>query len=66
MRRSCGHGVCGSDAVRMCVCANMLACKVLIQDVGANITIEPLLGMKVIKDLIVDMEAVLFAHYVVR
>ena len=61
MRRSCGHGVCGSDAVRING-RNMLACKVLIQDVGTNITIEPLLGMKVIKDLIVDMEP-FFAHY---
>lgn len=61
LRRSCGHGVCGSDAVRING-RNMLACKVLIQDVGANITVEPLLGMKVIKDLIVDMEP-FFAHY---
>ena len=61
MRRSCGHGVCGSDAVRING-RNMLACKVLIQDVGANITVEPLLGMKVIKDLVVDMEP-FFAHY---
>jgi succinate dehydrogenase / fumarate reductase iron-sulfur subunit len=35
---------------------NYLACKVLVKDVGNNITVEPLLGMKVIKDLIVDME----------
>ena len=61
LRRSCGHGVCGSDAVRING-RNMLACKVLIQDVGANITVEPLLGMKVIKDLVVDMEP-FFAHY---
>jgi succinate dehydrogenase / fumarate reductase iron-sulfur subunit len=35
---------------------NALACKLLIQDAGSNITIEPLLGFDVIKDLIVDME----------
>jgi succinate dehydrogenase / fumarate reductase iron-sulfur subunit len=35
---------------------NMLACKTLIRDVGTNITVEPLLGMKVAKDLIVDMD----------
>jgi succinate dehydrogenase / fumarate reductase iron-sulfur subunit len=54
-RRSCAHGVCGSDAMRING-RNRLACKVLVRDVGADITIEPLLGMKVKKDLIVDME----------
>ncbi|MDP1548519.1 MAG: succinate dehydrogenase iron-sulfur subunit [Anaerolineales bacterium] len=54
-RRSCAHGVCGSDAMRING-RNMLACKVLIRDIGANITVEPLLGLKIAKDLIVDME----------
>jgi succinate dehydrogenase / fumarate reductase iron-sulfur subunit len=55
-RRSCAHGVCGSDAMRING-LNRLACKVLIKDLGAKkITIEPILGMRVIKDLIVDME----------
>jgi succinate dehydrogenase / fumarate reductase iron-sulfur subunit len=54
-RRSCAHGVCGSDAMRING-RNMLACKTLVRDVGANITVEPLLGLKVAKDLIVDME----------
>ncbi|MCE7859121.1 MAG: succinate dehydrogenase iron-sulfur subunit, partial [Chloroflexi bacterium CFX2] len=54
-RRSCAHGVCGSDAMRING-RNMLACKVLIRDVGANITVEPILGLPVKKDLIVDME----------
>lgn len=54
-RRSCAHGVCGSDAMRING-RNRLACKALVRDVGADITIEPLLGMKVKKDLIVDME----------
>ncbi len=54
-RRSCAHGVCGSDAMRING-RNRLACKVLVRDVGENITIEPVLGMKVRKDLIVDME----------
>jgi succinate dehydrogenase / fumarate reductase iron-sulfur subunit len=60
-RRSCGHGICGSDAMRING-RNLLACKVLIQDVGAKITIEPLLSLPVIKDLIVDMEP-FFAKY---
>jgi len=54
-RRSCAHGVCGSDAMRING-RNYLACKVLVQDVGHTITVEPILGMQVIKDMIVDME----------
>ncbi|KAA3642682.1 MAG: succinate dehydrogenase iron-sulfur subunit [Chloroflexi bacterium] len=54
-RRSCAHGVCGSDAMRING-RNYLACKVLVQDVGNNITVEPILGMQIIKDMIVDME----------
>jgi len=54
-RRSCAHGVCGSDAMRING-RNMLACKTLVRDVGDKITVEPLLGLKVVKDLIVDME----------
>jgi len=54
-RRSCAHGVCGSDALRING-RNHLACKTLVRDVGTKITVEPLLGLKVIKDLIVDME----------
>ena len=54
-RRSCAHGVCGSDAMRING-RNMLACKTLVRDVGDKITVEPLLGLKVLKDLIVDME----------
>ena len=61
-RRSCAHGVCGSDAMRING-RNLLACKVLVQDLGTpNITIEPLLGLKVIKDMVVDMEP-FFEHY---
>jgi len=54
-RRSCAHGVCGSDAMRING-SNHLACKLLVRDVGDTITVEPMLGLKVIKDLIVDME----------
>jgi succinate dehydrogenase / fumarate reductase, iron-sulfur subunit len=60
-RRSCAHGVCGSDAMRING-RNRLACKLLIQDVGTNITLEPLIGFRVIKDLVVDMEP-FFASY---
>jgi succinate dehydrogenase / fumarate reductase iron-sulfur subunit len=54
-RRSCAHGVCGSDAMRING-QNSLACKVLVQDVGKEITIEPILGLPILKDMIVDME----------
>jgi len=61
-RRSCAHGICGSDAMRING-RNYLACKVLVKEFGgARITVEPLLGLRVIKDLIVDMEP-FFEHY---
>ena len=61
-RRSCAHGVCGSDAMRING-VNKLACKVLVQDLRSKkITVEPILGLPVIKDLIVDMEPFM-AHY---
>ena len=53
-RRSCAHGVCGSDAMRING-RNRLACKLLMKDLPSRITIEPLLGFKVVKDLVVDM-----------
>ena len=54
-RRSCAHGVCGSDAM-VINGANGLACVQLIQDVGTSISLEPIRGLPVIKDLVVDME----------
>lgn len=64
-RRSCAHGICGSDGMRING-VNRLACKVLAKNLGegehVRIQVEPLLGLKVIKDLIVDMEP-FFAHY---
>ena len=60
-RRSCGHGICGSDAMRING-RNRLACKVLVRDLGAAITVEPLMGLAVIKDLVVDLKP-FFEHY---
>lgn len=61
-RRSCAHGVCGSDAMRING-RNYLACKVLIRDLNSSeINVEPIIGLKVIKDLIVDMDP-FFEHY---
>ncbi len=61
-RRSCAHGICGSDGMRING-RNYLACKALLKDLHTTrITVEPLLGLRVIKDLIVDMEQ-FFTHY---
>jgi succinate dehydrogenase / fumarate reductase iron-sulfur subunit len=64
-RRSCAHGVCGSDAMRING-VNRLACKVLVKDLAggpnAEITVEPIKGLPVNKDLLVDMEP-FFASY---
>jgi succinate dehydrogenase / fumarate reductase iron-sulfur subunit len=54
-RRSCAHGICGSDAM-VINGTNRLACKVLVKDLGDTITVEPIRGLPVLKDLIVDME----------
>jgi succinate dehydrogenase / fumarate reductase iron-sulfur subunit len=66
LRRSCAHGVCGSDAMRING-ANALACKTLVSRLGGKkdvvkIQVEPILGLPVEKDLIVDMEP-FFDHY---
>ena len=61
-RRSCAHGVCGSDAMRING-RNHLACKLLVRDLKkGEVLIEPLLGLRVIKDLLVDMDP-FFAKY---
>ncbi|GHA55654.1 MULTISPECIES: succinate dehydrogenase iron-sulfur subunit [Streptomyces] len=56
-RRSCAHGICGSDAMRING-KNRLACKTLIKDLSPEkpITVEPIKGLTVLKDLVVDME----------
>jgi succinate dehydrogenase / fumarate reductase iron-sulfur subunit len=54
-RRSCEHGICGSDAMRING-RNRLACKTLIRDVGKSVRVEPLLGYPVVRDLVIDQE----------
>jgi succinate dehydrogenase / fumarate reductase iron-sulfur subunit len=67
-RRSCAHGICGSDAMRING-RNRLACKTLVKDLdaftqmgdgslgaGKAITVEPIKGLPVLKDLVVDMD----------
>jgi succinate dehydrogenase / fumarate reductase iron-sulfur subunit len=56
-RKSCAHGVCGSDAMRING-KDRLACKTLIKDVAENdgdmITVAPLRYLPLLRDLIVD------------
>ena len=58
-RMSCGHGVCGSDAMKINGrCA--LACQKLVKDyIGTEVTLEPLPHFPVLKDLVVDMDGFL-------
>src|SRR5690606_464220 len=64
-RRSCAHGICGSDARRING-VDRPACNELVMRLGegdhVKIQVEPVAGLKVIKDLVVDMEP-FFAHY---
>jgi succinate dehydrogenase / fumarate reductase iron-sulfur subunit len=53
-RRSCREGVCGSDAINING-KNGLACITKIADLPAHVTLRPLPGLPVIRDLIVDM-----------
>ena len=54
-RRSCAHGVCGSDAM-LINGRNRLACEFLVKDAGTRITVEPIRGLPLVKDLLVDMD----------
>jgi len=64
-RRSCAHGVCGSDAMRING-VNRLACKVLAKDLPGTVSIEPIKGLPVEKDLLVDMEPFFEAYRAVK
>jgi succinate dehydrogenase / fumarate reductase iron-sulfur subunit len=54
-RRSCGHGICGSDAM-LINGRNRLACKIRVDQLGSKISVAPLPGLPVVKDLVVDMD----------
>ena len=60
-RRSCAHGICGSDAM-LINGRNRLACKIRVDQLGSKVSVAPLPGLKVIKDLVVDMDE-FFAKY---
>jgi len=58
-RKSCAHGVCGSDAMRING-KDGLACKTLVKDVvkedGETVTVEPLHHLPILRDLIVNQD----------
>jgi succinate dehydrogenase / fumarate reductase iron-sulfur subunit len=53
-RRSCREGVCGSDAINING-RNGLACITNLRELRQPITLRPIPGLPVIRDLIVDM-----------
>ena len=58
LRKSCAHGICGSDAM-LINGSERLACKTLVRDVSGEspvITVQPLRGLPVQKDLMVDQD----------
>ena len=66
-RMSCGHGICGSDGMRINGTSS-LACQKLVKDFIENdeILIEPLQAFRVVKDLVVDMEPFFERYYSVK
>jgi succinate dehydrogenase / fumarate reductase iron-sulfur subunit len=54
-RRSCQEGVCGSDGMNING-RNGLACITPVASLKEPITVRPLPGMPVVRDLVVDME----------
>ncbi|NOT17768.1 MAG: succinate dehydrogenase iron-sulfur subunit [Sulfuriferula sp.] len=61
VRRSCREGVCGSDGMNING-RNGLACVTPLSNLKQPITLRPLTGLPVIRDLIVDMSQ-FFEHY---
>jgi succinate dehydrogenase / fumarate reductase iron-sulfur subunit len=58
-RMSCGHGVCGSDGMRINDTCG-LACQKLVKDyMCPEIVLDPLPVFRVLKDLVVDMDSFL-------
>lgn len=53
-RRSCGEGVCGSDAMNING-RNGLACITLLSELTQPVILRPLPGLPVVRDLIVDL-----------
>lgn len=55
-RRSCREGVCGSDGLNVNG-VNMLSCMTKVEDLNSDhLIIQPLPGMNVMRDLVVDVD----------
>ena len=64
-RMSCGHGVCGSDGMRINgICG--LACQKLVKNLGKEVLIEPIPVFKVLKDLIVDLDPFFVKYHSIK
>jgi succinate dehydrogenase / fumarate reductase iron-sulfur subunit len=68
-RKSCGHGVCGSDAM-LINGRERLACQTLLREVATGdrptVSIEPLRNFAVRRDLVVDLEPFFLRYKEVR
>jgi len=64
-RRSCRHGICGSCAMTING-VNRLACETQLSSLPQRIAVEPLRGLPVLKDLIVDMGSLYEAMMLVK
>jgi succinate dehydrogenase / fumarate reductase iron-sulfur subunit len=66
-RRSCREGVCGSDGLNING-VNMLSCITHIEDVvkKGRLVIQPLPGLPLIKDLVVDLTDFLDKYFLVK
>ncbi|MDY6821813.1 MAG: succinate dehydrogenase iron-sulfur subunit [Deferribacterota bacterium] len=65
-RRSCREGVCGSDGVNING-VNMLSCITKIEELQSeHITIQPLPGFPVMRDLVVNIDDFMEKFYVVK
>jgi succinate dehydrogenase / fumarate reductase iron-sulfur subunit len=60
-RSSCREGVCGSCAMHING-QYRLACETQVSDMGSEVTVRPLSHMKIIRDLVVDMDP-FYAQY---
>ena len=60
-RHSCGEGVCGSDAMNING-INGLACITPVEQLREPVTVRPLPGLPVVRDLVVDMSQ-FYHHY---
>lgn len=64
-RMSCGHGICGSDGMRINgVCG--LACQRPVRDFKEEVLVEPLPVFPVIKDLVVDLNPFFEKYYSIK